>query len=292
MRARFGGVGRRGPAIDLRDVDVSARSVVRAVRDRGDNRVTPPPRQPSGQRASNTASLHERVGFLRPGMNVAIRPAVAAAARSRGETTEHDAARRRVGEAVADIDVPEVDLAAARKRVAATANDVDRLRERVARASGRAEARREDGGDASGAEAQLVDATRELADRETEYHAAREALTAARADARAARDARERRLELEDERANLQRRARRELAAAAAEWFRRAVAALGVPGGPASPRDFDGPDWAAACAVARLARPGAPLVVAGSLSGRAGGRFETASRARAALDAPVLLVEL
>ncbi|MFB6072108.1 MAG: hypothetical protein ABEJ88_03980, partial [Halobacterium sp.] len=67
--------------------------------------------------------------------------------------------------------------------------------------------------------------------------------------------------------------------------FERAVAALPVPGEPASPRAFDGPDWAAACAVARLAAPGAPLVV-GS------GVFERASRARAALDAPVLLVEV
>lgn len=291
MRVRFGGVERRGPAIDLRDVDVSAQTVARAVRDREDHRVTPPPRQANGQR-SNTASLHERVGFLRPEMDVAVRPAVATAARSRGATSDHDDAIRRLGHELEDIEVRAVDLAVARERVAAAATGVDRLRERVARASGRVEARREDGGDASDAEAELAAAARELADRETEYHAAREALAAARTEARAARDARERRLELEDERANRLRRARRELAAAAAESFRRSIAALGVPGDPTTPRDFTGPDWAAACAVARLARLSGPLVVADSMTGRAGGSFETASRARAALGAPVLLVEV
>ncbi|MFB6270697.1 MAG: hypothetical protein ABEH83_12175 [Halobacterium sp.] len=292
MRVRFGGVERRGPAVDLRDVDVTAQTVERAVRDPDDDRVTAAPRPSAGPVPDGAAALHERVGFLHQEMSVATVPAVAAAARSWGATTEYDAALRRLTAEIAAVEVPAVDLAAARERVAETAADVDRLRERVARAGGRVEAVRDGSGDADGAEADLADATRELAERETEYHAAREALSAARERAREARDARERRLRLEDRRGNRWRAARRDLADAYADSFCRAVDALGVPGTPVRPRDFDGPDWAAACAVARLARPGAPVVLADSLAGRAGGSFETASRARAALASPVLLVEV
>lgn len=297
MRVRFAGVERRGPAVDLRDLGVAATDVVDAVRDPDDDRVAAAtPRKCGGRLQDAAPGVHERVGFLHPGLSVAPVAAVAAAARSRGARTEHDEALRRVDAELASMDVPDVDLAAARECVADTAADVDRLRERVARAGGRVEARRDDAGDAAeaDAEAALASATRELAERETDYHAAREALAAARRRAREARDARERRLELEDRRGNLRRAARRELADAHAGSFRRAVAALPVPGEPAHPADFAGPDWTTGCAVARLARPGPPLVVADALGDEtpAGDGFDTASRARAALDAPVLLVEV
>lgn len=283
MRVRVGGVERSGRAVDLRDVDVPPRVVLRAVRDPDDHRAACAPPKRVGERATRGAeTLHDRVGHLHSETTVATVAAVAAAARTRGATTEYDGGLRAVAAELASLEVPDVDLAAARERVAETASDVDRLRERVARASGRVEARREGDGDAGDAEADLQSATRELADRETELHAAREALAAARRRAREARDARERRLGLEDRRDNLRRAARRALADRYADSFRRAVAALPVPGEPASPGSFEGPDWAAACAVARLARPGAPLVVEDV--------FEDAPRARAALDAPVLLV--
>jgi len=285
MRVRFGGVERCGRAIDLRDVDVTADAVLRAVRDPDDGRVVaPPPRTGGGGGFAAGPRLHDRVGLLHRGATVSTVPAVAAAARSRCATTEYDAELHRLSEELAGIGVPAVDLAAARERVAETAEDVERLRERVARASGRVEARREDGGAVTDARAALETATQELAERETEHHAAREALAAARERARAARDARERRLELEDRLGNLERAARRALADAFAESFRRAVVALPVPGEPARPGEFLGPDWAAACAIARIARIRTPLVVAVG--------FEDAGRARAALDAPVLLVEL
>lgn len=285
MRVRFGGIERRGRAIDLRDADVAAEAVLCAVRNPDDDRVlAAPPGAPGANGFVEETSLHEHMGFLHRTVTVSVLPAVAAAARSHGATTEYDAELRRVGEALAGIDAPAVDRTAARERVAETAEDVDRLRERVARASGRIEARREDGEDASDARAALDAATRELAERETEHHAAREALAAARERARDARDARERRLELEDRRGNLRRAARRALADAYGDSFRRAVAALPVPGEPAYPAEFTGPDWAAACAVARIAHVSAPLVVAAG--------FEAAGRARAGLDAPVLLVEV
>lgn len=285
MRATFEGVERRGAAIDLRDVDVSPQTVLRAVRDPHDERVVAPaPATESDDPLGTEGSLPERVGFLRRGMAVSVVPAVAAAARSRGATTEHDDELRRIDEELATIEVPDVDLAAARERVADTAADVERLREEVARASGRVEARREDDAEATDAEAALQSATRELAERETEYHAAKEALAAARRRARDARDARERRLELEDRRGNLRRGARRALADAVTESFRRAVASLPTPAEPAHPTDFVGPDWTAACAVARMGRTNEPVVVAVP--------FESAVRARAALDARVLLVEV
>jgi hypothetical protein len=284
MRVRFGGVDRRGRAIDLRDVDVTADAVLRAVRNPDDRVVAAPPRTGESGRVAAGPGLHDRVGLLHRGVALSTIPAVAAAARSRGATTEYDAELSRLGEELAGIDAPAVDLAAARERVAETAEDVERLRERVARASGRVEARREDGGAGTDARAALETATQELAQRETEHHAAREGLAAARERARAARDARERRLELEDRLGNLERAARRTLADAFAESFRRAVAALPVPGEPAHPTEYAGPDWAAACAIARIARFGAPLVVTAG--------FDDAGRARAALDAPVLLAEL
>lgn len=274
MRVDLAGVERRGRAIDLRDVDVAAESVLAAIRDADDERV----------KCASPQPVHERVGFLHRELSVAPVAAVAAAARTRGATTTHDAEIGAVEDELAAIDVPAVDLTAARERVAETASDVDRLRERVARASGRVEARREAGADASDAEAALRRATRELAARETDHHAAHEELAAAQERAREARDARERRLELADRRDNLRRAARRALADAYADSFRRAVDALPVPSEPAHPREFSGPDWTAGAAAARLARPGAPLVVDCG--------FANASRAAAALDAPIVLVEV
>lgn len=278
MRVALGGeVDRRGRAVDLRAAPVDAGEAAAAVRDPGDDRV----------RCRPPGSVHEHVGVLHRGVGVPVRAALAAAARSRGATTEYDGDLRAVEAELADVSPPTVDLAAARERVAETAEDVERLRERVARVSGRVEARRGAAGDADAdaAEAELADATRELAAAETDHHAAREALERARERARAARDARERRLALEDRLANLRRDARRALAERWADRFERAVAGLPFAATPAGPGAFEGPEWVAGAAVARLAAPGAPLVVGPGL-------FADATVAAAALDAPVLLVEV
>lgn len=274
MRVSLGGVHRTGRAVDLRDAAVSRHEVATAIRNRSDDRL----------RCEAPRAVHERVGVLHRGLSVSLRAAVAAAARSRGSSTRFDDDLAAVRAERSDLAAPSVDLAGARERVSETAADVERLRERVARASGRVEARREDG-DAESAEAALGEATRELAAAETEHHAAREALERARQRAREARDARERRLALADRLANLRRDARGVLAERWSRRFERAVDALPFPGEPASPSEFDGPEWTAACAVARLAAPGAPLVVGADL-------FEESTRASAALDAPVVLVEV
>lgn len=275
MRVGFDGGVRRAPAVDLRGCDVDADEAVAAVRDRDDDRVACGPPAP----------VHERVGVLTRDCSVSRVAALAEAARTWGAETDHDGDLRAVERQLRDLDVPDVDLESARERVAETALDVERLRERVARTSGAVAARRDLDADPADAEADMRAATSDLAEAETEHHAAREALAAERERAREARDARERRLELEDERDNRQRAARRALADEWADSFRRAVRALPVPGEPARPAEFAGPDWAAACAVARVAKPGAPLVVESRL-------FDRATRARAALRAPVLLVEV
>ena len=274
MRLALGDVERTGRALDLRDATVDPDEVATAIRDRDDDRLRCQPPRPA----------HERVGVLHRGVSVSLRAAVAAAARSRGARTRHDDDLKAAEAELSDLAAPDVDLEGARERVSETAADVQRLRERVARASGRVGARREDGA-AETAEAALDEATRELAAVETEHHAAREALERARQRARAARDDRERRLELEDRLANLRRDARRALAERWSARFERALAALPFPGDPAAPTEFDGPGWAGACAAARLAAPGAPLVVGDDL-------FEESTRASAALDAPVVLVEV
>jgi multidrug resistance efflux pump len=275
MKLRLCGVERQGPAVDLRDVDVDPATVLAAVRDPSDERV----------RCAAPGAVHERVGFLHRDCSIAPRAALADAARSRGESTQYDAELRAVEADLADIDASEVDLEGARERVAETAADVDALRERVARASGRVEAMRDGGSDPADAEADLETATQKLAAAETDHHAAREALARAREQAQAARDARERRLELEDRRENLRRAARQELADRYTEQFRRALASLPVPGDPAGPSGFGGPEWAVAAAVARVAAVRAPLVVSAAI-------FERPTRTRAALDAPVVLVEV
>jgi len=274
MRVALAGVERAGRAVDLRDAAVEPGELVDAVRDPSDDRL----------RCHRPQRVHERVGVLHRGVSVSLRATVAAAARSRGASTRYDDDLRAAEQELADHAAPTVDLERARERVSAAAADVQRLREAVARASGRVEARREDG-DAESAEAALAAATRELAAAETDYHAAQETLERARRRAREARDARERRLALEDRVANLRRDARHALAERWSRRFERAVDALPFPGDAASPTEFDGPAWTAACAAARLAAPGAPLVVGDDL-------FSDASRASAALDAPVLLVEV
>jgi hypothetical protein len=274
MRVSFGGVERTGRALDLRDAAVGPDEVAAAIRNPGDDRI----------QCQRPEDVHERVGILHRGVSVSLRAAVAAAARTRGASTPFDDELEAVEDEVSALTAPDVDLERARERVSETAADVERLREQVARASGRVEARREDGKGES-AESTLAEATRELAAAETEHHAAREALERARRQAREARDTRERRLELEDRLANLRRAARRTLAELWAERFERAVDALSFPGEPAPPSEFDGPDWAGGCAAARLAAPGAPLVVGDDL-------FADATRACAAVDAPVVLVEV
>lgn len=261
--------------------------------------------------------VHDHVGFVRPDMTLRVRTALAAAARSRGETTAHDAELERVRDRLDGLSVPESgETAAARRRLAGTESAVAERRERVAALRGRIQAGRDAGRDVSELRSELAEATRELSEHETERAAAEEALARAERRAREARDARERRRRLQDRAANLERAARKELVTAYRGEY---LAAVGrVPGGPADgtapgepadgtaagePADgtvacdtasesgagldpggddpFDVDPVTAALAVARVADLRAPVVLAC-------GRFDSPAAAADWLDAPVI----
>jgi len=204
--------------------------------------------------------VHDRVGPVVGNASFERRAALAAAARSRGETAPQDEAIARLERRLADCDDPAADTERARRRLAAAGAERDRLRERVARLQGRVQALREAGADPSEAETQLAEVARALSEAETERAAAEQVLAREREAARAARDTRERRLELEDRLANRRREARASLADAVRERF---VAAVRDAPGDAMAPDDAAPETAA-LAVYRVADVAAPVVVAAS----------------------------
>lgn len=273
-----GGTTWTGPAVDLRAVDLPAATVAAAVRGdsvEADLSVTCAPPGP----------VHDHVVVLRPRPSLSLRAALAAAARSRGHRAPQDEALRRVRAELADLPAPEVDLAAARRRVADCGDEVAALRERAAALRGRVAALREVDADGAVAEAEaaLAETVRRLSEATTERVAAEQALGRARRRAREARDVRVRRLGLEDRAGNLAREARAHLAGAVHDAFARAVAAVPGEGRVGDrPGVFDGDPLVAALAVVRVADVDAPVVVACD-------RFPSAVAARACLDAPVVM---
>lgn len=270
MRVAFGDRERSGRAVDLAAAVDPAR-VVAAVRT-GDGAVECPEPGPA----------HDHVGLVEPGMTLRRRAALAAAARSRGLEAPQRDELARVREELATLDPPDVALAAARERAAEAGDERARLRERVAALRGRVQALRDAGAETATAEAEaeLAETAAALAEVETERAAAEQALERARDRARDARDARERRLRLEDREANLERAARAWLA----DEVRPAVDAV-VPDTPgASAEAFaDARPVTATLAVARVADLAAPVVLACH-------RFASASGAADWLDAPVIRV--
>lgn len=213
---------------------------------------------------------------------------LAAAARSRGrESSVRDEIGRLRGE-IAAIDPETIDLAAARRRVAEASGEEERLKERVAALRGDVRARRAVEAEADEALGDLESAAAELSNAQTERIAAEQALERARGRAAAARDERERRLELEDRLRNRRREARRELAADVYPAFRDALGV--VPGSDPStagsgPAAYDGPRLAASLAAVRIADLNAPVAL-----GREAARWLTERGSRppeAVLDAPV-----
>lgn len=190
---------------------------------------------------------------------------LAAAARSLGiESSVRDQLVELHGEIVRieRIEIESVDLAVARRRVAAASGAEERLKERVAALRGEVRARRDVEADTDEALRDLKEAAAELASAQTERIGAEQALGRARERAATARDARERRLELADRLRNGQREARRELAAAVYPSFRDALDA--VPGGdPAragsGPSAYDGAPLAASLAAVRIADLDGPV---------------------------------
>lgn len=194
----------------------------------------------------------------------------------------------RLREEIAAIEVESVDLAAARRRVAAASGEEERLKERVAALRGDVRARRSVEAETDEALGDLESAAAELSNAQTERIAAEQALERARERAAAARDERERRLELEDRLRNRRREARRELATETYPAFRDALGAVpdGDPSSAGSnPSEYEGPRLSASLAAVRTADLDAPVTL-----GREAARWlaERASRSpETVLDARV-----
>lgn len=276
MKVCVAGERYEGRAVDLTPHDVSPSAVAVAVRDEDGTDLD--------VCCADPGPVHDRVGVVTRDVNVAVRAALAAAARSRGLSAPQADEIAATAERIAAVDVPDVSLREARRRAAEADGAETELRERVAALRGRVQALRETGGDVADAEAELVTATRHLSEAETERVAAEQALDQARERAEVAHDHRERRLRLQDRKANLERAARDHLAERVHGRFRDAVAA--VPGAGsvgARPSEFDGDGVTAALAVARVANLDAPVVLGVD-------RFASPDAAADCLDAPVLQV--
>ncbi|MFB6220687.1 MAG: hypothetical protein ABEH90_04540 [Halolamina sp.] len=271
---QMGGADRTetGEAIDLSDADIGLPTLRDAVRGETDASLAVECPSPSGWWESlavptdGTASLDRLV----------------AAARSRGIRVPEERALATAQRKLADLSAERVDPAETRKRLAAAGAEVEQLREQVATARGRLNARREVDADTDAAEAALADAATRLSEAETERLAAEQAHEAAERRARRARSVRERRLRLQDRVANRRRDARRALVCEIADAFENAVEA--VPGEAAlstAPLEIEGDDVTAAFAAVRVADIRAPVV-------DATGRFDSAKAAADVLDAAVI----
>lgn len=252
-----------------------------------------------------------------------IRKRFAASARSLGLTSSVDAELADARARLAELSVPDVDLEAARRRVADASGEEERLRERVATLRGRLEAHRNfeqntteeptkadeaavtesnvetvtepdiaavTEPDVATIEETLRETTTTLAEVETERIAADQALSRAVEVAREARDVRERQLKLEDTVANREREARRELAETVYPNVRDALEH--VPGSdPAmagdSPSAFSGDRVSATLAAIRVADLSAPVVLTLPAGNR---RFTDARTASKTLETPVIRI--
>jgi ubiquitin len=251
MRLRVDGLTCTGRAVDCSGAGLPPETVAAAIRG-NDTRIEVDCPDPG--------PVHGRVGPVVHGHSFEQRPALAAAARSRGLSAPQNERIEELSTTLSTLEVPAADTEAARKRLAAAGEERDRLRERVAELRGRVRALREAGADANEAEAELTEAARALSEAETERAAAEQVLAREREAAREARDAREHRLELEDRLANRRREARAHLADAVHEEFEAAVRE--APGAATTPEEAD--SWTAALAVYRVATVEAPVVVADS----------------------------
>lgn len=271
MKLRVRGTTYEGRAVDLRCRPVDAGRVAAAVREE---------RCPPAVDAPPATPVYRYCGRVRPAMGLRTKTALAAAARSRGYETAADDAIADLREELAALDATEPSLPPARDPVDdATVAD---LRERVAAARGRLEARQSVGAETAAVEETLRETAGTLAERETERTAAAESRRQRRERARAYRDRQAERRRLADRLANCRRDARRALVERVADEFATAVAA--VPGTPPDSRPDDPADASpvpAALAVLRLARTDAPVVLEVD-------RFRSPTAAADWLSAPVV----
>ncbi len=266
----------RGRAVDLSEEAIALEDIVTAVRSNDEMKKVEIICEDPGQ-------VHEYVTPIESGMTIRLRSAMVAAARSLGVDAPQDEEIAHIEEQMCSLDIDDLSLRAERKRIADASGSETRLREQVAALRGRVQALREFEGSSDGAESELRDATRELAETETKRIAAEQTLKAARERQQSARDTRERRLCLRDRKENLERDARRYLVRQVHERFVAAIEAVPGQGQTTKPGVFEGDSVTAAFAVARMASIQAPLVLACD-------RFDTPEAAAGCLHAPVLQV--
>jgi hypothetical protein len=231
---------------------------------------------------------HEYVEWIRPGMDLRTRTALAAVARSRGLSAPQDEKRERVLERLSQLPAATVETDAEmetettlRRRLAMMSEEIDRRRERVARLHGQVQALRENRETAVEAIDALEDAVRELSECETEHAAAEQALKRARERQRRLHDVRDERLRLEDRAANLAREARRYLVRELKAEFETTVEMVPGTTTARTGMGFDTDPVTAALAIARLGVIEAPIVLECN-------RFSSAGAAADWLDVPII----
>jgi chromosome segregation ATPase len=229
--------------------------------------------------------VHDHVGYIHAEMGIRTRTALARAGRSRELTTAYDDEIATLDAEIAELDGELAEqehqpAAEYREQIAENSRERTELREAVEAARGRLQACREHGLDTEDAVEALEAAITELSERETATAAAAEQLDHARETNRRRRDLREKRLQLEDRRANLRRDARAALVERLREEFAAAVDA--VPGSTVTD-PFDAPPVVTALAVARIADLDAPVVLDCD-------RFDAPAAAGDWLGTPILYV--
>jgi hypothetical protein len=280
MILRFGTRTWRGTAIDLTDRPLEPDAVVDAVR------ASTVPSEALGRTSTLAIScpaptpLHEFVGHVGPTTSLQIRPALAAAARSRGLEAPQDDQLESLREELGGIEPPAVSIADARRRLAEATGQTQALRERMATLRGRLQERTARDGDPADIRDELETTAARLSEVETERAAAEQRLERAQARRREANAVRDRRLELEDRIGNLERDARATLVERMRERYETALRR--VPGSPDVGDPFEVPPAVAALAIARIGQPAAPIVYDGD-------RFETATGLAVWLGTPVVL---
>lgn len=292
VRCRVGDTVRCGRALVV-SVPVDPAALARAVRGERDSDAR------VAVVADEPGPAHEHVGCIRPAMGLRTQTALAAAARSRGVETCHDAALAGAREKLAALESPNEtgtdptdtgtadERARYREAAAAAATETERLRETVAAARGRLQARREQGLDPTPAAEELAAAVERLSEAETEAAAARQRLDTVRERTRESRDAREQRFRLEERVANLERQARARRREQVREEYLAALEAVPGVGDVAEsggddvtdPREME--PVVQALAVARIAELSAPVVLACE-------RFESVETAANWLDTAVI----
>jgi hypothetical protein len=244
MRLSIEGTTVTGAVLDLRERRVDPDALLAALRDEP---------SPYDLECPSPGPVHERVGVVTEATSVRRRTALALAARSRGLSAPQDDRIEHLRGELAAVEVP----APPTTPDAPPAEDVTRLRERVASLRGAVKALEAIDHDPADARERLREAAGRLAELETERAASEQADERLRA----VRDARERRLRLEDRLANAERAARAHLADLLSPAVADAVAALGACDDEWVDEPTDAPADALALAVLRLARVEAPVLL-------------------------------